>query len=57
MSDESDDLHDQVMKFQALELPGQPMSMHMGTLYLVNRLWREILRLRALTAASPEREP
>lgn len=41
-----DDLQNRVEKFQALELPGQPMGMHMGTLYLVNDLWLEVQRLR-----------
>lgn len=41
-----DDLKERVDKFNAMELPGQPMMMHMGTNYLVNDLWREIERLR-----------
>lgn len=43
-----DDLRDRVEKFQTLSLPGQPMGMHMGTLTLVNDLWREVARLREL---------
>jgi hypothetical protein len=43
---ENDDLKERVQKFQTLSLPGQGMSMHMGTSYLVNDLWREVLRLR-----------
>ncbi len=31
-----------VMKFQKLELPGQPQGMHMGTSYLVNDLMKAI---------------
>ena len=42
----SDDLKERVEKFNLLELPGQPMGMHMGTLYLVNDLWSEVERLR-----------
>ena len=43
---ENDDLKERVQKFQTLSLPGQGMSMHMGPSYLVNDLWREVLRLR-----------
>ena len=45
---EKDDLKDRVEKFRALQLPGQPMGMHMGTSYLVNDLWREVQHLRGL---------
>lgn len=38
----ADDLRDRVNKFNMLELPGQPMGMHMGTSYLVNDLWHEL---------------
>lgn len=31
-----------VEQFNALELPGQPMMMHMGTMYLVNDLMRAV---------------
>ena len=48
---EKDDLQDRVEKFRALELPGQPMGMHMGTSYLVNDLWREVQHLRSLVQA------
>lgn len=37
-----DDLRDRVNKFNALELPGQLQSMHMGTSYLVNDLMRAV---------------
>ena len=40
------DLHERVDLFRTLELPGQPQFTHMGTLYLVDDLWREIQRLR-----------
>ena len=41
-----DDLKERVEQFRALELPGQPMGMHMGTMYLVDDLWREVQHLR-----------
>lgn len=44
----SDDLQKRVEQFRAMELPGQPMGMHMGTMYLVNDLWREVQRLKDL---------
>lgn len=50
-AEQIDDLKDRVQKFQAMELPGQPMGMHMGTMYLVNDLWREVRRLREQTSA------
>ena len=49
--DTKDDLADRVYKFNRLQLPGQPMGMHMGTSYLVNDLWMEVQRLRAALAA------
>jgi hypothetical protein len=42
-----DDLKKRVEQFQALQLPGQLQMMHMGTLYLVNDLWKEVQRLHA----------
>lgn len=42
------DLQERVEKFQALELPGQPMMMHMGTFNLVLDLWQEVERLDKL---------
>lgn len=48
--DEKDELAERVIQFMSLELPGQPRSMHMGTSYLVNDLWREVQRLRVLLA-------
>ena len=42
------DLEERVYKFQTGELPGQPMSKHMGTSYLVNDLWKEVKRLRRI---------
>ena len=44
------DLKTRVLQFQMMELPGQPMMMHMGTVYLVNDLDRENTRLTALVA-------
>jgi len=41
-----DELEKRIEQFNSLSLPGQPMSMHMGTSYLVSDLWKEILRLR-----------
>lgn len=29
-------------------LPGQPLSRHVGTSYLINDLWKEIKRLRSV---------
>ena len=46
----SDDLRERVQQFHRMELPGQPIGMHMGTFYLVDDLWKEIERLRALNA-------
>ena len=37
-----DKLKERVDKFNSLQLPGQGLSMHMGTYYLVNDLWREL---------------
>lgn len=45
-----DDLEKRVNQFSLLQLPGQPMAMHMGTSYLVNDLWREVRRLRSQQA-------
>lgn len=45
---EKDDLQDRVEKFMMLQLPGQPMMMHMGTSHLVQDLWREVRHLRGL---------
>jgi hypothetical protein len=41
-----DDLKKRVGQFNSMSLPGQPIGVHMGTMYLVNDLWREIERLR-----------
>jgi hypothetical protein len=38
----AESLEDRVTQFRCLELPGQPMSMHMGTSYLVNDLWNKV---------------
>lgn len=43
---EQKSLKSRVEDFNALRLPGQMPMMHMGTLYLVNDLWREIERLQ-----------
>lgn len=47
-----DDLRDRVNKFNALELPGQPMGMHMGTSYLVNDLLKAVEEL-SVSAPTP----
>jgi hypothetical protein len=47
----SEDMKERVDKFNRLELPGQPIMMHMGTSYLVNDLWREVERLREMVNA------
>jgi len=47
------DLESRVRKFHAMELPGQPMVMHMGTIYLVSDLWTEVQRLRAQLEKQP----
>ena len=39
-----EELKDRVIKFKCIELPGQPMMMHMGTSYLVNDLWSALER-------------
>jgi hypothetical protein len=46
MSEKDDDLATRIDQFRTFSLPGQPISMHMGTSYLVNDLWREVMKLR-----------
>ena len=41
-------LEDRVLAYKCLELPGQPMSMHMGTANLINDLMEEVKRLRTV---------
>lgn len=43
----ADTLEERVHKFNCLQLPGQPMGMHMGTSYLVQDLWAEVKRLQS----------
>jgi hypothetical protein len=43
---EKPDLEERVRQFRTLSLPGQEISMHMGTSYLVNDLMREVTRLQ-----------
>lgn len=38
-------LKEKYIKFQMLELPGQPQGMHMGTLYFVGDLMKMIDKL------------
>lgn len=45
MKPDLSDLQSRVELFNTLQLPGQGMSMHMGTSYLVNDLWRTVERL------------
>lgn len=52
-----DELEERVRKFNSLQLPGQPMTMHMGTSYLVNDLWREVRRLRRPTPRAADGLP
>ena len=49
-----DDLENRVQQFGMMQLPGQPMGMHMGTSYLVNDLWREVQKLRAELKAAEQ---
>jgi len=46
MKDE-ETLDERVTQFTMMKLPGQPMSMHMGTSYLVNDLHKEVKQLRS----------
>jgi hypothetical protein len=41
-----DYLEERVAQFIKNELPGQPKSVHLGTMYLVTDLWREVQKLR-----------
>lgn len=50
MSDQRDVL-ERAVDFACLKLPGQPMSMHMGTSYLVSDLAQEVRTLRHQKAA------
>ena len=38
-------LDERVMQFNMLQLPGQPMAMHMGTAYLVSDLHKRVKEL------------
>lgn len=44
MSKNIDNLDGRVTAFRCFALPGQPMAAHMGTTYLVNDLWNEVIR-------------
>ena len=37
-----EDLRDRVKQYNMLQLPGQPLGMHMGTSYLIGDLWHEL---------------
>ena len=41
-----EDLNTRINQFNMLQLPGQPRSMHMGTMYLVDDLWRELQKAK-----------
>lgn len=47
-------LQERVNAFNALELPGQPYSMHLGTMDLVAELMAEVKAASALSMAEPE---
>ena len=46
MPEEETSFEERDYQFNTLKLPGQPMSIHMGTSYLVNDLWGEVQKLR-----------
>ncbi|CDO34089.1 hypothetical protein [Novosphingobium sp. KN65.2] len=48
-------LRDRVNQFQRIELPGQPMMMHMGTNYLVRDLWAAVSDLLSTNEQMAER--
>jgi hypothetical protein len=50
VSTDNHDLDERVFQFRLMELPGQPMMMHMGTNRLVNDLHAELKRERARVA-------
>ena len=51
-----EDLRDRVEKFSLLELPGQPLGMHMGTSYLVEDLWMELQREESQSSRWDQRQ-
>jgi hypothetical protein len=50
MSNDNHDLDERVDQFRLMELPGQPMMMHMGTHRLAQDLHAELKRVRARVA-------
>lgn len=54
MAEEKMTLKERVDAFALMQLPGQPLMMHMGTSYLINDLWREIERLNAAVSMARE---
>ncbi|KEZ78361.1 hypothetical protein [Salinisphaera hydrothermalis] len=51
MSDmDYDEIQERAGKFRCIELPGQPIMMHMGTSYLVGDLDKAVSKLRARVA-------
>lgn len=58
--DRFEELEDRVLKFNLLQLPGQPQGMHMGTSYLVQDLISAVRDLRreiATTSGNAETPP
>jgi hypothetical protein len=56
VSTDNHDLDERVFQFRLMELPGQPMMMHMGTSRLVNDLHAELKRVRARVAELEAKE-
>ena len=54
--DRIDEVKNRCRKFSSLQLPGQPMGIHMGTAYLVNDLERLVDELSSLVAKNVRRE-
>ncbi len=38
-----------VEQFQSMQLPGQPLGMHMGTYYLMAQMWKTINDMRSIS--------
>ena len=48
------DLQKRVTQFSLMELPGQPIGMHMGTSYLIDDLWQRVIHLYSLERLSSQ---
>ena len=46
MTEKQEELNTRRRDFSLLQLPGQPMMMHMGTSHLIDDLWNEIVKLQ-----------